>query len=105
MKYAFKLFINGESVASQKAVTNLRKIVRKNLSVGYDIQVVDVIKEPALAAEAGIIATPTVIKKVPPPERKVIGDLSDKEKVLLGLGLKVSKNAADNFEEKETLDE
>jgi circadian clock protein KaiB len=67
------------------AVNNLRRICEQELRGQYELQVIDVLEQPELAEEEKILATPTLIKQLPPPLRRVIGDLSDKDKVLFGL--------------------
>lgn len=69
------------------AIANLRRICEQELGGQYQLEIIDVLEHPELAEEDKILATPTLIKQLPPPLRKVIGDLSDKEKVLLGLEL------------------
>jgi circadian clock protein KaiB len=86
-KYILKLYITGQTVNSEKAIKNLRAILDTQLKGLYSLKVIDVLKHPQLAEEDKILATPTVMKVSPPPARKIIGDLSDKEKVLSGLGL------------------
>ena len=83
--YLLKLFVTGSSPRAAVAVENLRRICDEQLDGRYRIQVIDVQKEPQLAEEERVLATPTLIKKLPPPLRRIIGDLSDREKVLLGL--------------------
>lgn len=84
-KYLLRLFVTGESVRSSTAIANLKRICEDELAGAYDLEIIDVLQFPELAEEARILATPTLIKSLPPPLRRVIGDLSDKEKVLLGL--------------------
>jgi circadian clock protein KaiB len=79
------LFVTGESLRSSTAIANLRRICEEELAGLYDLEIIDVLESPELAEDARILATPTLIKSLPPPLRRVIGDLSDKEKVLLGL--------------------
>jgi circadian clock protein KaiB len=69
------------------AIANLRRICEQELGGQYQLEIIDVLEHPDLAEEDKVLATPTLIKQLPPPLRKVIGDLSDKEKVLLGLEL------------------
>jgi circadian clock protein KaiB len=83
--YLLKLFVNGSSPRAAIAVANLNRICNEQLDGRYHIQVIDVEKEPHLAEEERVLATPTLIKKLPPPLRRIIGDLSDQEKVLVGL--------------------
>ena len=84
-KYTLKLYITGNTSRSERAVANLRNICEQRLNDAYEMIVIDVLERPQLAEEDRIIATPTLIKELPPPMRRMIGDLSDTEKVLLGL--------------------
>jgi circadian clock protein KaiB len=70
------------------AIANLKRICEQELGGAYELEIIDVLKDPQLAEDDKILATPTLIKQLPPPLRRVIGDLSDKEKVLLGLELR-----------------
>jgi circadian clock protein KaiB len=83
--YLLKLYVTGTSPRTEIAVGNLRRICEQELRGEYELQVIDVLKHPQLAEDEKILATPTLIKQLPPPLRRVIGDLSDKDKVLLGL--------------------
>ncbi len=88
MKYQLRLYVIGQTPNSTRAIENLKRICHEEQLAGqYDLRVIDVLKEPQLAEKDKIIATPTLVKDPPPPLRKVIGDLSDREKVLLGLDL------------------
>ena len=80
-----RLFVTGTSPRAEIAVGNLRRICEQELRGQYELQVIDVLEQPQLAEDEKILATPTLIKQLPPPLRRVIGDLSDKDKVLLGL--------------------
>ena len=73
-------------------MANLRRICEQELSDEYELRVIDVLQQPQLAEDEKILATPTLIKELPPPLRRVIGDLSDKEKVLLGLELRAGES-------------
>ncbi len=84
-KYVLRLYIAGLTPRSQKAIKNIKKICEEHLKGRYDLEVVDVYRRPVLAKEEQIIAAPTLIKKLPLPLRKFIGDLSDSERILLGL--------------------
>ena len=77
--------MTGASLRSGTAIANLQRICEQELGGQYDLEIIDVLEFPDLAEEAKILATPTLIKSLPPPLRRVIGDLSDTEKVLLGL--------------------
>jgi circadian clock protein KaiB len=84
-QFLLKLYVAGSTPRATAAIENLRRICEKDLQGRYDLQVIDVLEHPELAEEDKILATPTLIKQLPPPLRRVIGDLSDSEKVLLGL--------------------
>ena len=86
-KYVLKLYVTGLTPRSQDAVKNLKKILNEDYKGVYSLRVIDVVKHPNLAEDDKILATPTLIKILPPPVRRIIGDLSNREKVLLGLDL------------------
>lgn len=90
-KYLLRLYITGSTSRSIMAFTNLKNICEEYLAGRYEIEVIDLYQRPGLAIDDQIIAAPTLIKKRPLPFRRIIGDMSDKEKVLLGLDLKVMK--------------
>jgi circadian clock protein KaiB len=89
--YILKLYVTGQTANSQKAIETLKSVLEAELKGLYSLDVINVLKYPNLAEEDKILATPTLMKVLPPPVRKIIGDLSDKEKVLLGLGLSIEK--------------
>jgi circadian clock protein KaiB len=80
-----KLYVTGKSSKANAAIANLRRICDEELGESYELQIIDVLEHPQLAEDDKILATPTLIKRLPPPLRRVIGDLSDRHKVLLGL--------------------
>lgn len=84
-KYLLKLYVAGSSPRTNVAIANLKRICEQDLAGQYDMEVIDVLEFPQVAEDERILATPTLIKMLPPPLRRVIGDLSDKEKVLFGL--------------------
>jgi circadian clock protein KaiB len=88
MKYVIKLYITGQTSRSLRAIDNLRRICDTELNGEFDLVVIDVLERPQLAEDEKILATPTVVKELPPPIRRIIGDLSDSERVLLGLDLR-----------------
>jgi len=88
-KYILKLYITGNTGNSQTATKNLNNILEAKLKRLYTLEIIDVLKKPELAIEDKILATPTLIKVSPEPAKRIIGDLSDKEKVLSGLDLYV----------------
>ena len=83
--YLLRLYVTGETPNSVIAIKNLKRIAADRLDQKYEIEIIDVIKHPQLAENDRILATPTLIKLLPPPLRRVIGDLSDVDNVLLGL--------------------
>ena len=86
-KYKLRLFVTGSTPRSARAIANMRKICEENLHGRYDLEVVDVYENPDATRELQIVATPTLVKILPEPLRRIIGDLSDKERVLAGLNL------------------
>jgi circadian clock protein KaiB len=86
--FVLRLYITGSTSRSEIAIRNLKKICQEYLEGGYDLEVIDLYQKPGLARENQIIAAPTLIKKFPLPIRRIIGDMSDKRKVLSGLDLK-----------------
>jgi len=86
-KYLLKLYITGQTARSQRAISNLRRICEEDLEGNYELEIIDLLEHPQLAEEQHILATPTVIRELPLPIRRIIGDLSDADKVLRGLDL------------------
>ena len=85
-KYILRLYVTGSSGRSLRAIYNLKKICEEHLP-DYDLEVIDIYKNPVAAREEQIIAAPTLIKKLPIPLRRFVGDLSDTKKVLIGLDI------------------
>jgi circadian clock protein KaiB len=90
-KYLLRLYITGTTSRSIQAITNLKKICEEYLEGRYELEVIDLYQKPGLAKGDQIIAAPTLIKQLPLPFRRIIGDMSNKEKVLLGLDLREVK--------------
>jgi circadian clock protein KaiB len=88
--YKLRLYITGQTPRSVASIQNLRHVCDEYLAGRFELQVVDIYQQPELAKEAQIIAAPTLIKKLPLPLRKLVGDLSNEERVLMGLDLKVA---------------
>jgi len=86
--YDLRLYVAGQTPKSVAAINNLRRICEDNLKGRYRIEVVDLMKNPQLAKGDQIIAVPTLVRKLPPPIKKIIGDLSNEEKVLIGLDVR-----------------
>ena len=89
--FILKLFVTGMTPNSERAISNLQQLCDEQLDEEYQVQVIDVLEDPQQAEDERILVTPTLIKTLPPPLRRVIGDLSDTERVLVGLDLKKSK--------------
>ena len=86
-KYILRLYVTGSTGRSLKAVYNLRKICEEHLPEDYELEVIDIYKDPEAAREAQIIAAPTLVKKLPQPIRRFVGDLSNTQKILVGLDI------------------
>lgn len=87
-RYELRLYVAGMTPRSARALTNIKDICEEHLLGRYDLQVIDIYQQPVLAAGEQIVALPTLLKKLPQPLRRIIGDLSDRERVLVGLDLK-----------------
>ncbi len=86
--FDLKLYVAGQTPRSQAALANLKTICEERLKGSYRLQVIDLTKNPKLARGDQIIAVPTLVRRLPPPLKKIIGDLSNKERVLVGLNIK-----------------
>jgi circadian clock protein KaiB len=89
-QYVLRLYVTGQTPRSLASVENLKRLCEKYLKGRFRLEVVDIYQQPALAAEGQIIAAPTVIKLMPLPLRRLVGDFSDQHRVVLGLDLKTS---------------
>ena len=87
-KYILCLYVAGETPRSVDALSNLRKFCSMHLDGGYRIRVIDLLKNPKLARDHQILALPTLVRQLPEPIRKIVGDLSNTERVLVGLDIK-----------------
>ena len=86
-KYILRLYITGSGSRSMRAVHNLKKICDEHLPNEYDLEVIDIYEDPEAAREEQIIAAPTLVKKLPQPIRRFVGDLSNTQKILVGLDI------------------
>lgn len=86
-RYVLKLFVTGFTPRTQSAITNLKRICAEELEGEFELHIIDVLERPQLAEEEKILATPTLIRQLPRPLRRIIGDMSETEKVLLGLDI------------------
>ncbi|MES2565949.1 MAG: circadian clock protein KaiB [Bacteroidota bacterium] len=89
--WQLKLYVAGQTPKSVTALNNIKKYCEEHLDGQYKIEIIDLLKEPQLAEGDQILAIPTLVRKVPVPIRKIIGDLSNEEKVLVGLDIKPLK--------------
>jgi circadian clock protein KaiB len=87
-KYVLRLYVTGATSRSRRAILNINAICNECLQGRYDLEVIDIHQKPSLAKDEQILAAPTLIKHLPLPLRRIIGDLSDRERVLFGLDLK-----------------
>jgi circadian clock protein KaiB len=87
-RWILRLYVAGQTPKSLAALANLKKICEEHLAGKYSIEVVDLLKNPQLAQGHQIVAVPTLVRELPPPLRKIIGDLSDTERVLVGLDVR-----------------
>jgi len=88
--YSLRLYVTGQTPCSAASIRNVRDVCEEFLKGRFELEVIDLFERPELAKEAQVIAAPTLIKRLPRPARKMVGDLSDRKKVLLGLDLKDS---------------
>ncbi|MFN7949695.1 MAG: circadian clock KaiB family protein [Blastocatellia bacterium] len=86
--WELRLYVAGQTPKCMAAFANLKKICEQHLAGQYQIEIVDLLKQPQLARGEQIVAVPTLVRKLPPPVRKIIGDLSNTERVLVGLDLR-----------------
>jgi circadian clock protein KaiB len=87
--YVLRLYISGSTSKSAQAIENIKRVCEEHLKGRYDLEVIDIHQQAHLARDEQIVAVPTLIKRLPPPLRRLIGDMSNREKLLFGLDLKV----------------
>jgi len=92
-RYQLKLYVAGATPRSAMATKNIAALCEKHLKGRYQLEVVDIYQRPVLAVDAGILAAPTLVKTLPLPIRRLIGDMSDEQRVLLGLSIKARRGA------------
>ena len=86
-RYVLRLYVAGSTPRSVRAIQSIRKVCAEHLAGRYDLQIIDIHQQPSLVKDGQIIAAPTLVRELPPPLRKYIGDLSDPERVLLRLDI------------------
>jgi circadian clock protein KaiB len=89
-KYLLRLFVTGQTPRSVKSIENLKRLCERYLKGRYELEVIDIYQQPGLASENQIIAAPTLIKKLPLPLRRLVGDFSNHDRVVVGLDLKIA---------------
>ncbi|MDA8164307.1 MAG: circadian clock KaiB family protein [Desulfobacteraceae bacterium] len=87
-KFVLKLYVSGATGRSSRAIENIRGFCEEHLKGRYELEVIDIYQHPELLEKEQVIAAPTLIKQLPPPLRKLIGDMSDEEKILVGLDIR-----------------
>ena len=87
-RWNLRLYVAGQTPRTVAALANLKRLCEKHLPERYDIEVIDLLRNPKLAAGDQIFAIPTLVRKLPPPMKKIIGDLSNEERVIVGLDLR-----------------
>jgi circadian clock protein KaiB len=90
-KYVLRLYVSGSTLKSALAVENVKRICEQHLKSRYDLKVIDIYQQPNLAREEQIVAVPTLIKRLPAPLRRLVGDMSNLKKVLFGLDLQMQE--------------
>jgi circadian clock protein KaiB len=90
-KYVLRLYVAGINLRSSAAIRAVTTLCEEHLKDHYDLEIIDIYKQPTLAKGEQIIAAPTLIKKLPQPLRRFIGDMADKERILVGLDLRPKK--------------
>ena len=90
-KYLLRLYVTGATSRSRRAILNIKAVCQQVLEGRYELEIIDIHQNPALAKDEQILATPTLVKRLPLPLRRLIGDFSDRERVLFGLDLKPEK--------------
>ncbi len=88
LRYDLRLYVAGQTPRSLQALSNLRKICEEHLAGRYRVEIIDLMQKPQLAAADQILAIPTLVRSIPKPARKIIGDLSNTERVLIGLDVR-----------------
>ena len=92
-EYALRLYVVGRTPRSARAIANLQRLCDERVPGRVEVEIIDVAEQPQRAEQDRIIATPTLVREQPPPQRRVIGDLSDPDRVLAGLGLVVDPDS------------
>ena len=89
VKYVLHLYVTGVRPRSQRAIDNVRAMCEQHLAGRYELKVIDIYQQPALAVGAQVVAAPTLVKELPPPLRKLVGDMSNEGRILIALGIEI----------------
>lgn len=87
MKYMMRLYITGDSPISANALKNIEKICREDLDAAYELEVIDIEEQTGMAEKDKIVATPSLVKEIPPPVKVLVGDMSERESVLFAMDI------------------
>jgi circadian clock protein KaiB len=93
--FVLRLFVSGLSVRSQRAIENIKQLCETHLAGRYELQIIDIYQQPELAKDQQLIAAPTLIRKLPLPLRKLVGDMQDRARVLVMLGVTATDGGTD----------
>ena len=85
--FVLRLYVSGMTARSRQAIENIRQLCEEHLAGRYDLEVIDIYQQPGLAKDAQVIAAPTLVKKLPPPLKKIIGDMGDPGRIMVVLGI------------------
>jgi circadian clock protein KaiB len=86
-RFVLRLYVSGMTARSRQAIENIRQLCEQHLAGRYDLEIIDIYQQPGLAKDAQVIAAPTLVKTLPPPLRKIIGDMGDPGRILVVLGV------------------
>lgn len=86
-RFVLRLYVSGMTARSRQAIDNIRQLCEEHLAGCYDLEIIDIYQQPALAKEGQVIAAPTLVKTLPPPLRRVIGDMGDSGRIMVVLGI------------------
>lgn len=91
VRYVLRLYVAGSGERSLRAVSRIKRLCEEHLPGRYDLQVIDIYQHPAMAQSGDVVAAPTLVKQMPPPLRRVVGDMADSGRVLIALGVSASR--------------
>lgn len=86
-RFVLRLYVSGMTARSRQAIENIRQLCEEHLAGRYDLEIIDIYQQPALAKEGQVVAAPTLVKKLPLPLRKIIGDMGDPGRIMVVLGI------------------